>query len=132
VGLVNANRAKLSVISTVTNKGQMRWKAFSEALSAHQLIGFIKRLVHGRQKRIFLVLDNLCVHYSKVFKKWYKKNVDKVEVFYLPSYSPELNQNELLNANLKQRVTKTAPARTKLVLMRTAIGSLRSIQKQPG
>jgi hypothetical protein len=49
----------------------------------------------------------------------------------MPSYSPELNPDELLNADLKQRVTKAAPARTKLALTRTAIGALRSIQKQP-
>jgi hypothetical protein len=33
--------------------------------------------------------------------------------------------------DLKQRVTKTAPPRTKLALTRTAISALRSIQKQP-
>jgi transposase len=109
----------------------MRWKVFSGALNARLLIGFMKRLVHGRQKRILLVLDNLRVHHSKAVKKWLKENVDKIEVFYLPSYSPELNPDELLNADLKQRVTKTAPARTKLALTHTAIGALRSIQKQP-
>jgi hypothetical protein len=47
------------------------------------------------------------------------------------SYALELNPDELLNADLKQRVTKAAPARTKIALTRTAIGALRSIQKQP-
>ncbi|MGC9293419.1 MAG: transposase, partial [Acidobacteriaceae bacterium] len=56
---------------------------------------------------------------------------EKIEVFYLPSYSPELNPDELLNADLKQCVTKAAPPRTKIELTRTAIGALRSIQKQP-
>jgi hypothetical protein len=55
-----------------------------------------------------------------------------IAVFYLPSYSPELNPDELLNADLKQRVTKAAPAINKLSLTRTAIGALRSIQKQTG
>ena len=99
VVLANANRAKLSVISTVTNKGQMRWKVFSGALNARLLIGFMKRLDHGRRKRIFLILDNLRVHHSKAVKKWLKENADKIEVFYLPSYSPELNPDELLNAD---------------------------------
>jgi transposase len=36
-----------------------------------------------------------------------------IEVFYLPSYSPELNPDELLNADLKKRVTSTASAKTK-------------------
>jgi hypothetical protein len=50
----------------------------------------------------------------------------------LPSYSPELNPDEMLNADLKQHVTKAAPARNKIALTRTAIGALSSIQKQPG
>jgi transposase len=131
VALANANRAKLSVISTVTNKDQMRWKVFSGALNAKILVGFMKRLVHGREKRVFLILDNLRVHHSKAVKKWLAENEEKIAVFYLPSYSPELNPDELLNADLKQRVTKAAPPRTKTALTRTAIGALRSIQKQP-
>ncbi len=131
VVLANANRAKLSVILTVTNKGQMRWKVFSGALNAKILIGFMKRLVHGRQKRVFLILDNLRVHHSKAVTKWLKENEEKILVFYLPSYSPELNPDEMLNADLKQHVTKAAPARNKIALTRTAVGALRSIQKQP-
>ena len=48
----------------------------------------MKRLVHGRRKRIFLILDNLRVHHSKAVKKWLKENADKIEVFHLPSYLP--------------------------------------------
>jgi len=131
VVLANANRSKLSVISTVTNKGQMRWKVFSGALNTKIMIGFMKRLVHGRQKRVLLILDNLRVHHSKAAKKWLAENEEKIQVFYLPSYSPELNPDELLNADLKQHVTKAAPPRNKIALTRTAIGALRSIQKQP-
>jgi transposase len=131
VVLANANREKLSVISTVTNKGQMRWKVFSGALNAKVLTGFLERLARQQEKKIFLILDNLRVHHSKPVKKWLAEHAEKIEVFYLPSYSPELNPDELLNANLKQRVTKTVPAKNKIALTRTAIGALRSIQKQP-
>jgi tRNA U34 5-methylaminomethyl-2-thiouridine-forming methyltransferase MnmC len=86
----------------------------------------------GRQKRIFLVLDSLRVHHSKLFKQWLEENEDNIVVFYLPSYSPELNPDELLNGDLKLRVTKTAPARNKIALTHTAVGALRSIQKLPG
>jgi len=110
----------------------MRWKVFSGTLNAKVLIGFMKRLVHGCQKRIFLVLDNLRVHHSMLVKQWLEENEDKIMVFYLPSYSPELNPDELLNGDLKQQVTKSAPARNKIALTRTAIGALRSIQKLPG
>lgn len=50
----------------------------------------------------------------------------------LSSYSQGLNPDELLNADFRQRVTKAAPARTKMALTRTAVDALGSIQKQPG
>jgi transposase len=128
---VNACRTSLSVISSVTNKGEMRWKIFSGALNAKILIGFLERLIRQQKSKIFLILDNLRVHHSKLVQQWLAENADKIEVFYLPSYSPELNPDELLNSDLKQRVTTSAPARTKLGLTRTAVGALRSIQKQP-
>jgi transposase len=128
---VNARRESLSVISTVTNKGQMRWKIFSGALNAKILIGFLERLTRQQRWKIFLILDNLRVHHSKLVKQWLAENAAKIEVFYLPSYSPELNPDELLNADLKQKVTTAAPARTKRGLTRTAVRTLRSIQKQP-
>jgi transposase len=128
---VNAKREGLSVISTVTNKGEMRWKVFAGALNAKILIAFLGRLTRMQRTKIFLILDNLRVHHSKLVKQWLAENADKIEVFYLPSYSPELNPDELLNADLKHSVTTAAPARTAKALTRTAVGSLRSIQKQP-
>jgi transposase len=92
---------KRSVISTVTNKGQMRWKVFSGALNAKVLIGFLDRLVRHREQKIILILDNMRVHHSKPVKKWLAEHMKKIEIFYLLSYSPELNPNELLNADLK-------------------------------
>lgn len=53
---------------------------------------------------MFLILDNLRVHHSKPVKTWVEKHGDKIELFYLPSYSPELNPEERLNANLKYAI----------------------------
>lgn len=52
-------------------------------------------------------------------------------VFYLPSYRPELDPNEMANADLKLAVTKLAPARTKLPLAKATARHLRSVQRQP-
>lgn len=128
---VNNKRHGLSVISSVTNKGQMRWKIFEGALNSDILIDFLKRLIKGATKKVFLILDNLRVHHSKPVKQWLAKHVDQIEAFYLPSYSPELNPDEMANADLKQAVTKLAPARTKLQLVKATAKHLRSVQKQP-
>jgi transposase len=128
---VNHKRSGLSVISSVTNKGQMRWKIFDGALNADIFIDFMKRLIKNAPKKIFLIVDNLRVHHSRLVKSWLAEHVDVIEVFYLPSYSPELNPDEMANADIKQAVTKLAPARTKLQLVKATIGHLRSVQKQP-
>lgn len=128
---VNNKRHGLSVISSVTNKGVMRWKIFDGALNADILIDFLKRLVKDAGRKVYLILDNLKVHHSKPVKAWLAEHVDEIEVFYLPSYSPELNPNEMANADLKQAVTKRAPARTKLQLVKATAGHLRSVQRQP-
>ncbi len=128
---INSKRAGLSIISTVTNKGQMRWKIFDGALNADILIDFLRRLIKGATKKVFLILDNLRVHHSKPVKAWLAKHTEAIEVFYLPSYSPELNPDEMANADIKQAVTKQASARTKLQLVKAASRHLRSVQKQP-
>lgn len=124
-------REGLSVISSVTNKGTMRWKIFEGALNADILIDFMQRLVRGARRKVYLILDNLRVHHSKPVKQWLAEHRNEIEVFYLPSYSPELNPNEMANADLKQAVTKAAPARTKLHLVKTTAAHLRSVQRQP-
>jgi transposase len=128
---VPAKREGLSVISTVTNKGEMRWRIYSGAMNAKILTAFLERLTRNQHRKIFLILDNLRVHHSKVVKQWLAEHTEQIEIFYLPSYSPELNPDELLNADLKQRVTTAAPARTKHGLTQSAVRALRSVQKQP-
>ena len=128
---VNARREGLSTISTVTNKGEMRRRVFSGALKVKLLIDFLERLTRQQRRKILLILDNLRLHHSKRFRKWLAENAGIIEVFYLPSYSPELNWAELLNADIKRRVTTAAPERTKCDLTRTAVGALRSIHKRP-
>ncbi|KAF1010089.1 MAG: hypothetical protein E5299_01766 [Burkholderia gladioli] len=56
---------------------------------------------------------------------------DEIEVFYLPSYSPEPNSDEMLNASLKANVTKQAPSRPKGHLKKAVISHLRHLQKSP-
>jgi transposase len=128
---VNHNRAGLSIMSTVTNQGKVRWKVFEGAMNAAMLIDFFKRLVKDADRKVFLILDNLKVHHAHKVKDWLAKHDQEIEVFYLPSYSPELNPDECLNADLKDGVTRRAPARNKAQLKKAAISHLRKLQKSP-
>ena len=83
---VNDKRHGLSVISTVTNKGQMRWSNFNGALSTTILIDFLRRLIKARLWKQFLILDNLRVHHAKPLKAWLTEPYDAIDVFYLASH----------------------------------------------
>ena len=67
-----------------------------------------------------MILDNLRVHHAKPVKAWLAEHADAIEVFYLPSYSPELNPDERLNADLKHAIGTKVPVRTKAKLRAAA------------
>jgi transposase len=89
---VGGTRQKLSMIATVTNQGKTRWMIIDESFNSDKLIEFLQALIQDAGKKVFLILDNLRVHHSKPVKAWVEAHKGKIELFYLPSYSPELNR----------------------------------------
>ncbi len=128
---VGGKRQKLSMIATVTNQGKTRWMIVDEAFNADKLIEFLEALIKDAGKKVFLILDNLRVHHSKPVKAWVAERQDKIEIFYLPSYSPELNSEERLNADLKHAISSKVPARTKAKLKTAATEHMGKLEKSP-
>lgn len=96
-----AKRFSINMISTVTNQGQVEFMIYSGTMNSDRLIVFLKQLIKTKRKKIFLILDNLRVHHSNLVKEWVEENKDKIELFFLPPYSPEKNPDEYLNCDLK-------------------------------
>jgi transposase len=55
----------------------------------------------------------------------------EIEVHYLPSYSPDLNSDEGINADLKQALPRREPARSKEQLRQAADRHMRSLSRRP-
>jgi transposase len=124
-------RARLGLISAVTNKGELRWMVLEGAVTAPSLIRFLGRLIEDARGKVFLIWDNLPVHRSQAVRGWLAKRTEQIEVYHLPSYSPELNPDEGLNADLKHAVTRKPPARSKPDLKRAVISHMRRLAKLP-
>jgi transposase len=60
-----------------------------------------------------LIVDNARTHRCKKLTEWVGKHKTRVELFYLPPYSPDLNPDEHLNADVKYGVGSRTPKRTK-------------------
>lgn len=122
---------KLSMIASVTNQGKARWMIIDGAFNHERLIEFFEALIEDAGCKVFLILDNLGVHHGKPVKQWLAKHKEAMEVFYLPSYSPQLNPEERLNADLTQIIRKKVPARTQAKLLAAIEEHMAVIARQP-
>ena len=78
-----------------------------------------------------MILDNLRVHHSKLVKAWVAGYSAQIELFYLLSYSPQLNPEERLNADLKQEMGRRVPLRTKAKLRAAATEHTAMLEQSP-
>jgi transposase len=124
-------RAGLSLITAVTSRGKLRWMIVDGAVNAPTFIRFLERLIREARCKVFLILDRLQAHRARLTRDWLDAHRSEIEVHYLPAYSPDLNPDEGVNADLKQAVPRKAPARSKEQLKRTAASHMRSLSKRP-
>ena len=126
-----AKKSHVSMISAITNSGKVCFMMYRDAMNSDRMIKFMTRLIKDAGRKVFLILDNLRVHHSKKVKQWLEKNKWKIEIFYLPSYSPELNPDEYLNGNLKNKVHSGAPIRNREDLEKKTRSFMRTLIKRP-
>jgi len=124
-------RFSSSMISTITNRGKLRFMVFSKNFTADVFITFLRRLIGSVAHKIYLIVDNLRVHKSKKVKQWLDKHKEQIAVFYLPPYSPELNPDEMLNNDVKANSSKSRRPRSKEELIENMRYYLRITQKRP-
>lgn len=124
-------RQRFSMISSVNNQGKCYWMIIDDAFNADKLIEFMESLVKSIPRKVFLIMDNLKVHHCKPVKAWLEAHKCATEVFYLPSYSPELNPDERLNADLKHTISTSVPQRTRAGLLAKTRAHMDMISSSP-
>ena len=117
---VESKKMKLNLLSAISNRGKLRFTITKESVNADILISFMGRLIKDTVRKVLLILDNLRVHHSKKVAAWVEKHRDRIELFFLPPYSPEHNPDEYLNSDLKRDVGKKPMPRSIRDLERNA------------
>lgn len=131
--VVNATgkRFGCSMISAISNLGQLWFMVYSKKLDATLFVKFLERLLRATgTRRLFFIVDGHPAHKAKKVGGWLGGHADRMELFFLPGYSPELNPDELLNQDTKQAMKRHRP-RDQGELEGHVRGHLRSRQKQP-
>jgi transposase len=65
----------------------------------------IIRFYKNTKGKIHLILDNVRYHHAKILKPFLEKNKDKLELMFLPAYSPDLNPIERVWWYMRKKIT---------------------------
>jgi transposase len=123
-------RFALSMLSAVSAQGHFRFMVQEGTATAETFCTFLKRLVQGVQQKIFLVVDGHGIHRAEKVEKLLTELNGKITLFFLPPYAPQLNPDELVWGQAKQRVGKQM-IKSKAELKTRVIAALRSLQRLP-
>jgi transposase len=118
-----------NVVITVSMDGKIFFMTYPENMNSQTYIVFLARLIKKYDKKIILIADNMKVHHSHMVQDWVKAREDKIELQFLPSYSPEMNPVEFINSNLKNKVYRLAPCIKQEQLNDRVSNALSKIQK---
>jgi transposase len=99
--LTTGQRFGLNMISAVSPKGLLRFMIVHGRVAAEQVCEFIRRLMHGARRPVFLILDGHPMHKARLVRQGVAGYAGKLKLFFLPPYSPELNPDEQVWHDLK-------------------------------
>jgi hypothetical protein len=127
----SGKRFKCNMISAITNAGNSRFMVYLEDFGVNVFIDFLRRLIMKAPRKIFLITDNHRVHHARKVHQWLAKHTDKIAIFYLPAYAPELNPDELYNQDVKANTIKRQRPQNAGELKSLLRSYANSVQKKP-
>ena len=124
-------KERINMISAISRQGHCEFMCYRETMTQQLLIEFLGRLIQTYDKKIFLILDNLKVHHGKMVTEWVSCHKNRIELFFFPSYSPQLNPDEYLNNLLKKDVHSGNLPHTERQLEKKTTDFMKKILSQP-
>jgi transposase len=120
-----------SMISAITNQGRLAFSVFHGRFTAQTFIDFLRRLLRQAGRNLCVIVDNHPAHRARKVRAWVAAQQGRVRLVFLPSYSPDLNPDEMLNQDVKANAGRRQRPHTRTEMMDTTRRYLFSTQKQP-
>jgi transposase len=122
-------RYSFSLISAISSRGFMRFMVREGGVNSGVFIEFLKRLIVGAKRKIFLIVDGGTAHKSKATKAFVESVKSKLEIFILPPYSPDLNPDELVWNHLKTHTIGRSTVTDKNDFKKKVTRTMKSLQR---
>ena len=97
-------RFSLNMISAISNRGHLQFMIIDGRFNSEVFEHFLKQMIKYSKQKIYFVTDGHPAHKTKKLNEWLLENKHKIEVFFLPPYSPELNPQEYVNQDVKTNI----------------------------
>ena len=125
-------RFGLNVISAINRQGALRFMCVDGKVNADVFIEFLKRLAASTDHPVFLIVDGHPTHKAKKTAEFVKSLKGRLQLFFLPGYSPDLNLDELVWNHLKNNGTGKRVITGPDQLKKLVLSHMRSMQKNSG
>ncbi|MFE0705262.1 IS630 family transposase [Streptomyces sp. NPDC058872] len=101
---VSGLRFRVNIMSAIASRGSLWFTVFTGKFTAKVFVAFLDRLARQAGRKVHVIADRHPVHRGKTVRAWLETNAERVELHLMPGYSPELNPDEILNADIKRHV----------------------------
>jgi transposase len=122
---------RVNQISAISNDGIVRFMTYQGGFTAAVFLTFLTRLIAGASRKILLIADRLQAHKTPAVQAWVEAHRERIELFYLPAYSPELNPVEYLNNDAKGAINAAGLADDRPTLRGRLVGFMRGLVRMP-
>lgn len=125
---VTGQRGRINILSVVTAQGTFNYHVTEQRINSDEFIDFLMDLIKDRTRPLFLIADRATFHCSKKVRKFIWHHRQKIRLFYLPTYSPELNPDEHAWEEIKDKQLGRKSIKNKRDLKKRLHGVLESLK----
>lgn len=128
---VTGNRGTICVTSAISPAGRMVFRLEKETIKAKQHIEFLKQVQKNHpHRKIIIIEDKAKPHIAKTVSQFVEAQKNKLAIYFLPSYSPDLNPDEHVWAYLKGFKLKAHQTKSIKEFKPLVLSKMRSIQRK--
>lgn len=100
-----SGRTHISLISSMSIGGTSEFMLYKGGLDSELFIQFLERQIKDSSKKIFLIVDNLRVHKSKIVNYWVQRHKDKLEIFFPATLRSTIQSSRVFQQYLKTQTS---------------------------
>ena len=128
---VTGKRGMVCVTSAISPAGRMVFRLEKETIKAEQHIEFLKQIQKNHpHRKIIVIEDRARPHIAGEVSQFVETQKKKLAIYFLPSYSPELNPDEHVWAYLKGFKLKAHQTKNMKEFKPLVLSKMRSIQRK--